>query len=224
MDEHGFQFRTAFIGGFQKQDVMAYLEKSARDHAQRVAQLQKQLEEARSAITSDGETQQAQSQRIAALEEDNQRLAQAVAEAEELRARVAALEAEVARLSPAATAYEAVREKAANIELDAHTRAQAIERQSREKIQQDREQVKQWFAQIRSRYEQLRQEVMGSLAQGIQGMEQATKTLQGMDLGLDELAAQVGAGDAVKPPVPLSVDAPAESPAPPPAPTTRELW
>ena len=224
MSEHGFQFRTALIGGFHKQDVMSYLEKSARDHAQRVAQLQKQLEEARSAITSDGETQQAQSQRISALEEENRRLAEAVADAQELRAKVAALEAEVARLSPAATAYEAVREKAANIELDAHTRAQAIERQSREKIQQEREQVKAWFAQIRAGYEQLRQEVMGSLALGIQGMEQATRTLQGMDVKLDDMAAQVGAEDGVKPPQPIRVDAPAEAPVEPSAPTTRELW
>ena len=115
MSEHGFQFRTAILGGFEKKDVMAYLEKSARDHAQRVAQLQKQLEEARSAISTDGETQQAQAQRIEALEADNRRLALSVTEAEALRARVAALEAEVERLTPAASAYEAVREKAANI-------------------------------------------------------------------------------------------------------------
>lgn len=223
MDEHGFQFRTAAIGGFQKQDVMAYLEKSARDHAQRVAQLQKQLEEARSALTSDGETQQVQAQRIATLEAENRRLAGVVAEAEQLRAKIAGLEAEVARLSPAATAYEAVREKAANIELDAHTRAQAIERKSRERVQQDQQRVKQWLAQIRAGYEELRGGLMGSLAQGIQSMEEATKALQDLDLGLDDIAAQVDAVDGVQPPKPLSV-ADGEDASQPAAPTTRELW
>lgn len=224
MDEHGFQFRTAAIGGFQKQDVMAYLEKSARDHAQRVAQLQKQLEEARSALASDGETQQTQSQRISALEADNRRLAGAMAEVEQLRAKVAALEADVARLAPAAAAYEAVREKAANIELDAHTRAQAIERKSREKVQQDQQRVKQWMAHIRAGYEELRGGLMGSLAQGIQSMEEATKALQDLDLGMDDIEAQVGALEGVQPPEPLSVAEEGEGEAKPSAPTARELW
>ena len=45
MNENGFQFRTAAFGGFQKQDVMDYLERSAREHAQKLAGLQKELAE-----------------------------------------------------------------------------------------------------------------------------------------------------------------------------------
>ncbi len=80
MDEHGFQFRTAAIGGFQKQDVMAYLERSAKEHAQRLAQLQKQLEEARTARTAGDEQRLAETQRVSELEEENRKLTGDLAE------------------------------------------------------------------------------------------------------------------------------------------------
>ena len=49
--EDGFQFRTAAFGGFQKQDVMDYLERSAKEHAQKVAAIQTELEEEKVVIT-----------------------------------------------------------------------------------------------------------------------------------------------------------------------------
>ena len=36
MSEPTNQFRTAAFGGFQKQDVQEYLEKSAREHAEKL--------------------------------------------------------------------------------------------------------------------------------------------------------------------------------------------
>ena len=47
----GLQFRTSAFGGFNKQDVMAYLEKSAREHSGKIAELQKELAELRQART-----------------------------------------------------------------------------------------------------------------------------------------------------------------------------
>ena len=36
------QFRTSAFGGFQKQDVLTYLENTGREHAERVEALQKE--------------------------------------------------------------------------------------------------------------------------------------------------------------------------------------
>ena len=42
-------FRTAVVGGFNRQDVLNYIESSARESKERVAALQKEAEEAKQA-------------------------------------------------------------------------------------------------------------------------------------------------------------------------------
>ena len=44
------QFRTSAFGGFQKQDVLTYLENTGREHAERVEALQKELSGALAAM------------------------------------------------------------------------------------------------------------------------------------------------------------------------------
>ena len=55
MSEPTNQFRTAAFGGFQKQDVQEYLEKSAREHAEKLNALQRELSDERTARAEDQE-------------------------------------------------------------------------------------------------------------------------------------------------------------------------
>ena len=41
------QFRTAAFGGFQKQDVLNYIETAAREHAEKLSELQREVEQLR---------------------------------------------------------------------------------------------------------------------------------------------------------------------------------
>ena len=43
METGEFQFRTAAIGGFLKQDVLDYIERANREHRERIEQLEKEL-------------------------------------------------------------------------------------------------------------------------------------------------------------------------------------
>ena len=43
MNENEFQFRTAALGGFHKQDVLSYLERSAKEHWEKTAELEREL-------------------------------------------------------------------------------------------------------------------------------------------------------------------------------------
>ena len=43
MNENEFQFRTAALGGFHKQDVLRYLERSAKEHREKTAELEREL-------------------------------------------------------------------------------------------------------------------------------------------------------------------------------------
>ena len=78
----GLQFRTSAFGGFNKQDVMAYLEKSAREHSGKIAELQKDLAELRQARTEAEDAGETMKSRLAVLEAENQRLAADLAQRE----------------------------------------------------------------------------------------------------------------------------------------------
>ena len=50
METGEFQFRTAAIGGFLKQDVLDYIERANREHRERIEQLEKKVAQHNSII------------------------------------------------------------------------------------------------------------------------------------------------------------------------------
>lgn len=224
MSENGFQFRTAAFGGFQKQDVMNYLEQSGKEHAEKVAALQRDLADARVAC-SEGEEQRAElERRMAALEAENQRLAADLAQREvdlaqmteardQVQAQADALQGRVDQLAPLAEAYEAVKDRTASIELEAHGRAQAIERESRDKVKKSQEQVKEWFLRMQGSYERLRSDMTATMSHAVRELERAGQGLEGLvgsmdshDDALAAIGAQIDALEGVRPPQPLDVE------------------
>lgn len=185
------QFRTAAFGGFHKQDVLNYLERSARDHADKVAALQKELSEAREAGGSLEKSYAALQKGLTATEEENDRLAQELAQretelaqalsrAETAEAQLAALQAEVAGLREAAAAYETFKSRMASIELEAHGRAQAIEEEGRRKSRQAKEDLLRWFDELQGAYARMRSDVDTALGQTLRELEKAGQTMTGL--------------------------------------------
>lgn len=145
------QFRNAVFGGFNRQDVLDYLETLARENAQKRQELeqsigraegerdelcaQKQaLEEQKRALEGEKEellrsVQRSQSE-LAALRtqlgEREQTARQTQQALEESRREAEALREQVARLEPDAAAYAAVKDRSAGVELEAHRRAQGV--------------------------------------------------------------------------------------------------
>lgn len=224
MNENGFQFRTAAFGGFQKQDVMDYLERSAKEHAQKVAAIQKELAEEKVAKTGEEERSAALEERISALEAENQRLAadladredklgRALTERDELRTLSDQLQDQLDKVTPAATAYEAVKDRTASIELEAHGRAQAIEQEGRAKALKYQEQVKEWFNKTREAYDRLRSDITATVGHAAQELERAGRSmeelstgLEGQDSALAAIQAQLETLDSAKPPQPLPLE------------------
>ncbi len=224
MNESGFQFRTATFGGFQKQDVMNYLERSAKEHAEKLAALQKELAQEKLARAGESEQAAALSQQVAALEEENRRLAAQLSEKddllcrteeerEDLRALNDQLQDQLDKVLPAATAYEAVKDRTASIELEAHGRAQAIEREGRERAQRHQEQVKEWFAKTRQAYDRLRADLTAAATQLTQELDRADRGIQDLtaglsdrDAALDAIQSQIEALESAQPPQPLPLD------------------
>lgn len=183
------RFRSVAFGGFNRQDVMDYLERSVKEHnqaleqanAQRIEarneadQLREQMaqlqEEARQAkeelerITADQQKVQEQSDRLEELRSENEQL--------RLCANQAQADAE---------AYAAIKERTASIELEAHRRAQAIVDEAQAQAEQVRRELGQWLERVERDYYDLRAQVGTTTTQAASELERVRKGLDNVAL------------------------------------------
>ena len=223
MNENEFQFRTAALGGFHKQDVLSYLERSAKEHREKTAELERELAGVKADKARLEEEKGEMERRQALLEEENQRLAADLADREAALAdatagketaerQEAALQEEAEKLRPAAKAYEAVKDRTASIELEAHGRAQAIEEEGRQKAKKHQQELVDWSAQLQAADHRLRSDMDATLVHAIRELERAGQSLEGLsgelvvqDEALKIIKEQIDQMDP-KPPQPLPIE------------------
>ena len=223
MNENEFQFRTAALGGFHKQDVLSYLERSAKEHREKTAELERELAGVKADKARLEEEKGEMERRQALLEEENQRLAADLADREAALAdatagketaerQEAALQEEAEKLRPAAKAYEAVKDRTASIELEAHGRAQAIEEEGRQKAKKHQQELVDWSAQLQAAYHRLRSDMDATLVHAIRELERAGQSLESLsgelvvqDEALKIIKEQIDQMDP-KPPQPLPIE------------------
>ena len=197
-------FRSAAFGGFNRQDVLTYLENTAKENGEKQQQLQQQLEQAREAGAEQEARLNAREQRLRALEGEKQQLQQQLEqlsrELEDCRARanqsgeelarvtgeLAAANDRVSALEPDALAYAAVKERTAGVELEAHCRAQAIVNRAEEQARQLHRQTEQWFRQVERRYSELRSQVESTVSHAADQLERAGRCLGEANALLEE--------------------------------------
>ena len=224
-------FRSAVFGGFNRQDVLDFLEKTSAENAQRLQELQRKLEEAEEERRKLSDQAAAQEEQLAALRREreslNQQLEQvrqALAlsedrgenqegeltalrqEREELKARVEALE-------PEAAAYEAVKERTARIELEAHQRAQNALDQADGQARELRRSMEQWAGRVEREYEDLRAQVEAAISHAQEKLGKAGESLEkinallaGQEVALGTLSQEYSQSDPDKVPAPVPLD------------------
>ena len=207
MNATELQFRTATFGGFQKQDVLDYIEQANQEHREKLTSLQRELEEtasARTALEQERDTLRSQLEETAAsskgqietLEEENRRLTgeleAARKEAAELREKLTGQADELAatqleleevqgklkKIAPAAAAYEQVKDRTAGMELEAHCRAQAVQAAAEERVKKARAEVEQWLHRVRTGYAALRGDMDATVSQACGELDQLREKLE----------------------------------------------
>ncbi|MEG2959538.1 MAG: hypothetical protein RR828_07360 [Oscillospiraceae bacterium] len=205
-------FRGAAFGGFNRQDVMRYIEASSKEHSAKLSQLKKALETekktreelenqmASAGIREDDSTGRAQ-RAEEHLAETNSKLNTAMAELEEKTARLTAAERELAdlreqveRFAPEAIAYEGLKDRCATIELEAHQRAQAVEDASIAAAEATHAQLTAWVEKVRGSYGRLCQDVSATLTHADSELIRAQHSLDGVS---DEFAGHDAALEAI---------------------------
>ena len=200
-------FRTAVVGGFNRQDVLNYIESSARESKERVAALQKEAEEAKQAGEAARREADAAKGREDVLKRDLERLQKAEAE------KSASLEDKAARWESGAKAYAELKDRTATIELEAHQRARAIESQAEEKAKKVRTAAEQILYKVQAGYGRLRGDVDATITHASGEMDRVDRALEQVraefaehDAALERLLQSCRECTGCKAPEPLPLD------------------
>ena len=198
------QFRTA-VRGFNRQDVQDYIEQLAAVHRQETAELRKQLEKSDRRIQELEETASnidamaaELAQTRSALESADQmvsrlrgELSQADAKLSVAKKEMERLQTQIAALEPLAAGYQEIRDRAANVELDAHQKAQAAVNEAKTEVERIRGDTRRWLSQVMEEYSTLRYGLDGVLEQ-IQTLAKEPEKVAELDKTAKTLRLQGG--------------------------------
>ena len=167
------KFRSAF-GGFNRRDVMRYIEQANSAHNRQIRELEERLnraEQERDGLSRElsglrneqGDLAAEEAKVRASLEESTRTLARLRGELTQTetklsvaRAELERLQSKVTQLAPMAERYEQLKDRVATVGLDAHRKAQATIDEGREQAEQIREEARQWLGKALEEYDGLR--------------------------------------------------------------------
>ena len=231
MDPTVNTFRTAVVGGFNRQDVLNYIESTARESRDRAAALQKELDGVRKEKEAAEQDRAALQKQVAALQKEAEGLRRTVAEksaaldtaqtalvreqadAATLREELGALKARSGQWESGARAYDELKDRTATIELEARQRARAIEHDAEEKAKKVRTAAEQILYKVQAGYGRLRGDVdatishaSGELGRVDKALEQVRAEFAEHDAALEKLLRSCRECASHKAPEPLPLD------------------
>ena len=161
-------FKTSMFGGFDRSDVIAYIERTGREYEERVA-----------ALEAENET----------LRKDNEetcrRLRRQLADAE---ARNQELEQRCAQLKVQADEYESLKDHVAQIEISAHRRTEQFREEAVTRLRQLAARQREWCRTAQADYEQMNCQLLERLQQAEQTLRQPDmSSFRRMEEGLTAL-------------------------------------
>ena len=201
------KFRGA-VGGFNRRDVLQYIEQMSNNHRKEMVELQKELtrcegarrhlQETLSGLEAEKGSVAAEEARVrASLEESTAtltRLRGELAQTEEKlyasRSELERLQGLVSELAPMAKSYEELKDRVAIVELDAHRKAQATIDEANAQAEEIRAAARQWVEDVLARYEGMRAAVDGLMesARAVTAMEEQLQQASEQAAALKEMA------------------------------------
>lgn len=170
------KLRTTAFGGFARQDVVDYIEQSAREHAGQLNSLRAELKECQELLAA----MQGEKARADALEERCSALAARVEELETLETEVIGLRAEVESMKPQAAAYAALGVTVAEIELDARTRAAQMIQAAEEEAEAKRAKAQALLDQVMTEYTRVGSSANTAISDVITKLTELRASLSGL--------------------------------------------
>ena len=150
-------FKTALFGGFDREDVVSYIQQTSRENQQRVSALEEEnhgLQERNRAMEAELNTL-----RRAVLENSAaaDTCLQLQTQLRELQEQAQKLQKETEYLRAQAAEYQSLKDHIADIEISAHRRTEEFRAKAIERIHTLVAQQRSWCNENRVRYEELLQ-------------------------------------------------------------------
>ena len=170
------KFRSA-VGGFNRRDVLEYIEHTSKESGERISSLTARLEQAereKAALEAElntlrshsGDLAEQEARIRASLEESTRSLTTVRGELQTTRTQLAVaknelsvLQEKVAQIEPEARRYEALKNRIATVELDAHQKAQATLDKAQAEVDALKADTARWMADVQTGYDRLREQV-----------------------------------------------------------------
>ncbi len=161
-------FKTCMFGGFDRQDVVKFIEKTAEEHRAALEALQTENKALRSEKDAAAAENEALEQRVRELEQ-----------------RVSTLQTENDALRGPAAEYASLKEHIADIEISAHRRTEEFRAKAMEQLGGLVARQRLWCSQRRSTY-------LGMNAALVEQLRAAQEAVDGADYtGFDDMIAEL---------------------------------
>ncbi len=182
-------FKTCLFGGFDRQDVVAFIEKTAKENRERI----EALEEENASLQEQNETMETELRQIRKEYAEKTEMALKVPELSENLAKSEQkrkeLEKENAVLRVQATEYLSIKDHIAEIEINAHRRTEEFRGAAIAQLREIMAAQRSWCEQTRQQYASLCQQFAEKLMQ-------AQQTVASADFeAFDEMEARLQALD-----------------------------
>lgn len=196
-----YPIKSVTFGGFDKQDVIRYIEQTAKNNEAAQKELLEEAERFRAQIqelTAANTALRAENDALLAEKETLEAaLAAAAARNQEmaplqgLDSKVAELEAEIARLQPDAANYAQFRDRLGAIECEARERADALERATNEQLSRTVEAFRSQYTTLMSTFESTAAHVNAELRKVEVNLSQLPRAMDRPGVELEELSKQL---------------------------------
>ena len=191
-------FKTVTFGGFDKQDVIRYIEQTAQENAAVLAR----SEEEKQALEQESAQLREQlgevTEQLRRVKEENEALRSAAAgkqqaesELEELRAEGERLRAQLAEYQPLAEEYQKVKSQIGAIECEARKRANDLEEETVARLNRTLALCRAQYEALTSTFETASSHVTAELRKIEVGMMQMPRAMDQLGSDLTELETQL---------------------------------
>ena len=189
-----YPIKSVTFGGFDKQDVIQYIEQAAQQAAAAQQALQTENEALQKQVANLSEELSSLKAQISSLSAERDHLQETLNQESVSRQELEALkplEAEVARLRPDAEAYAQFRERIGAIECEARKRAADLEAATVEQLRQTVDLFRSQYQVLMSTFETTASHVTGELRKVEVNLSHLPRAMDQAGTELNELAARV---------------------------------